>query len=67
MTQEKPGREVTADPQGAPIEIILDGEGQVVFTDLPPELLEVVGALDPDAPRGPTFCPIEPESAVSEE
>lgn len=44
------------------IDIIIGDDGEVIFTDLPPELLDVALALDPDSvlacrtapPRGPS-------------
>jgi hypothetical protein len=34
--------------------IYIDADGTVTFTDLPPELHEVVAALDPSQPGGDT-------------
>lgn len=45
---------------GAAIEIIVDAEGRVIFTDLPPELQAIVDELDPDSPRS-HVCLIPPE------
>ena len=42
--------------------IYIDADGTVTFTDLPPELHEVVAALDP-AHRWGTTCAISPPSA----
>jgi hypothetical protein len=39
--------------------IYIDADGTVSLTDLPPELREVVEALDPAHPWGAT-CPISP-------
>ena len=43
--------------------IYIDADGTVTLTDLPPELREVVAALDP-AYQGGTMCAIAPASEV---
>jgi hypothetical protein len=52
---EPEGAPPPAGVSGAPIEIILDADGNVIFTDLPPELQEILDELNPDAPRS-TVC-----------
>lgn len=47
---------------GAGIEIIVDADGNVIFTDLPPELQAIVDELDPDSPRS-TVCLVPPADA----
>jgi len=49
-----------AGASGAPIEIIVDADGNVIFTDLPPELQDVLAELAPDSPRS-TVCLIPPK------
>lgn len=53
------------DPPPAPIEIIVDDDGQVFFTDLPPELQAIVDELNPDAPRS-TVCLIPAPDAAAD-
>jgi hypothetical protein len=42
--------------------IYIDADGTVTFTDLPPELLEVVATLDPDPVWGAS-CVVSPPPA----
>ena len=68
MAGDERGRPAEESSDSAAIEIIVDDDGTVIFTDLPPELQQIVDELNPDAPRS-TVCllPEGPEDPADDE
>ena len=60
MPNKKKAPQKTSKPL---VHIFINEDGEVVFSDLPEEVMEIVRELNPDTSQLATYCPVDADPA----